>query len=133
MPVHELAASQSHLYLWVPNALIAEGLKVMSEWGFLYKSNIVWHKIRKDGKSDGRGCGFYFRNVTEICLFGVKGGLRTGKPGRTQVNYIASQKREHSRKPQELYEIIEECSPVPYLEIFAKYSRENWTSWGDQL
>src|SRR5688572_8629899 len=60
LPVGKLAAEPSHLYLWVPNALLAEGLRVMEAWGFTYKTNIVWHKIRKDGGPDGRGVGFYF-------------------------------------------------------------------------
>ena len=107
----ELAAQPSHLYLWVPNALLPEGLRVMAEWGFTYKSNIVWHKVRKDGGSDGRGVGFYFRNVTELLLFGVKGRLRTRPPGRRQVNVFISRKQEHSRKPDEQYALIEACSP----------------------
>ena len=132
IPVNKIAAPNSHLYLWVPNALIQEGLEVLKAWGFTYKTNIIWYKIRKDGGPDGRGVGFYFRNVTEIVLFGVKGKLRTLKPGRTQVNIIPARKREHSRKPDELYRIIEGCSPGPYLEMFARGSRENWTTWGNQ-
>jgi N6-adenosine-specific RNA methylase IME4 len=69
--------------------LLPEELAVMRAWGFDYKSNIVWHKIRKDGGSDGRGVGFYFRNVTELLLFGVKGkNARTLAPGRSQVNML---------------------------------------------
>ena len=80
------------------------GLRVMGAWGFRYKCNIVWHKVRKDGGSDGRGVGFYFRNVTELLLFGVRGkDARTLAAGRRQVNLIATRKREHSRKPDELY------------------------------
>ena len=123
IPVGNVAADQSHLYLWVPNALLREGLEVLSAWGFTYKSNIVWYKIRKDGGPDGRGVGFYFRNVTELVLFGVRGRLRTLPPGRSQVNIVASRKREHSRKPDELYEIIEQCSPAPRLELFARGTR----------
>jgi N6-adenosine-specific RNA methylase IME4 len=132
VPIAGLAAEQSHLYLWVPNALLAEGLRVLEAWGFTYKSNLVWHKVRKDGGSDGRGVGFYFRNVTELVLFGVRGGLRTLAPGRSQVNLLASRKREHSRKPDELYEIVEACSPGPYLELFARYPRPGWTAWGNE-
>jgi N6-adenosine-specific RNA methylase IME4 len=132
IPVNKVTAETCHLYLWVPNALIQEGLEVMKQWGFTYKTNIIWYKIRKDGGSDGRGVGFYFRNVTEMILFGVKGKIRTLDPGRTQVNIIKSQKREHSRKPDELYEIIEKCSPGPYLELFARGSRENWATWGNE-
>lgn len=133
IPVSSACEDQCHLYLWVPNALLREGLDVMEAWGFTYKTNIVWHKIRKDGGPDGRGVGFYFRNTTELILFGVRGKLRTHAPGRRQVNIIKTRKREHSRKPDELYDIIEACSPGPYLEMFARgrYS-ENWLVWGDQ-
>lgn len=133
IPVADVAAPASHLYLWVPNALLAEGLGVMQAWGFTYKSNIVWHKIRKDGGPDGRGVGFYFRNVTELVLFGVRGSLRTLPPGRRQVNFLATQKREHSRKPDEFYEIVEACSPGPYLELFARHRREGWKHWGNEV
>jgi N6-adenosine-specific RNA methylase IME4 len=132
LPVAEVAAEASHLYLWVPNALLPEGLEVLRAWGFTYKTNIVWHKVRQDGGPDGRGVGFYFRNTTEIILFGIRGQIRTLDPGRTQVNIIRSQKREHSRKPDELYEIIEACSPGPFLELFARGRRPNWSQWGDQ-
>lgn len=133
MPVDEVAAATAHLYLWVPNALLPEGLSVMSAWGFQYKSNIVWHKIRKDGGSDGRGVGFYFRNVTEILLFGVRGkNARTLPPGRSQVNYLGTRKREHSRKPDEQYDLIQSCSPGPYLELFARGARPGWVVWGNQ-
>jgi N6-adenosine-specific RNA methylase IME4 len=133
LPICEIAADTTHLYLWCPNALLPEALAVMKAWGFTYKSNIVWHKVRKDGGSDGRGVGFYFRNVTELILFGVKGkNARTLAPGRRQVNLLATRKREHSRKPDELYGIIEACSPGPYLELFARGRRKGWSAWGYQ-
>jgi len=133
LPVADLSADTSHLYLWVPNALLPEGLAVMQAWGFKYKSNLVWHKIRKDKGSDGRGVGFYFRNVTELLLFGVRGrNARTLPPGRRQVNLFATRKREHSRKPDEQYDLIEACSSGPYLELFARGVRAGWSSWGNQ-
>jgi N6-adenosine-specific RNA methylase IME4 len=133
IPVSHAVGEPAHLYLWVPNAMLPQGLQVLNAWGFGYKSNIVWHKLRKDGGSDGRGVGFYFRNVTEILLFGVRGkNARTLKLGRTQVNYIGTRKREHSRKPDEQYPVIEGCSPGPYLELFARGSRPGWTTWGIQ-
>jgi N6-adenosine-specific RNA methylase IME4 len=133
LPVAAHAAATAHLYLWVPNALLPEGLAVMRAWGFAYKSNIVWHKIRKDGGPDGRGVGFYFRNVTELLLFGVRGpNARTAAAGRTQVNFMATRKREHSRKPDEQYGLIEQCSPGPYVELFARGPRAGWTVWGNQ-
>ena len=133
LPVFQFAEEQCHLYLWVPNALLIQGLEVMKSWGFEYKTNLVWEKIRRDGEPDGRGVGFYFRNVTEILLFGVRGEkFRTLQPGRTQVNLIRSKKREHSRKPDEFIDLIEACSPGPYIELFARGDRKNWTMWGDQ-
>jgi N6-adenosine-specific RNA methylase IME4 len=105
----------------------------MEAWGFTYKTNLIWHKIRKDGGPDGRGVGFYFRNVTEVVLFGIRGkNARTLQPGRSQVNFLATQKREHSRKPDELYPIIEACSPGPRVELFARGKRTDWDAWGNQ-
>jgi N6-adenosine-specific RNA methylase IME4 len=133
LPVPDISADVAHLYLWVPNAMLPDGLAVMQAWGFRYKSNIVWHKVRKDGGPDGRGVGFYFRNVTELLLFGIKGKkARTLAPGRRQVNFLATRKREHSRKPDEQYNIIEACSSAPYLELFARGQRKGWTTWGNQ-
>jgi N6-adenosine-specific RNA methylase IME4 len=133
LPVTTLAQDTAHLYLWVPNALLLEGIKVLEAWGFHYKTNLIWHKVRKDGGPDGRGVGFYFRNVTEMVLFGVRGkNARTLAPGRRQVNFLATQKREHSRKPDEMYRLIEDCSPGPYLELFARGTRPGWALWGDQ-
>lgn len=133
LPVSAGMAERAHCYLWVPNALLPDGLRVMAAWGFDYKSNIVWHKVRKDGGSDGRGVGFYFRNVTELLLFGTRGkNSRTLPPGRRQVNMLASRKREHSRKPDEQYALIESCSWGPYLELFGRGVREGWTVWGNQ-
>lgn len=133
MPVRDIAAPQSHLYLWVPNALLAEGLEVMSSWGFTYKTNIVWYKVRKDGGPDGRGVGFYFRNVTELLLFGIKGRLRTLAPGRTETNIVVTRKQEHSRKPEQVYAVVERCSPGPYMELFARNFRNGWTQWGNEV
>lgn len=132
LPVPSLSAASSHLYLWVPNALLKEGLQVMERWGFTYKCNLVWYKVRYDGGPDGRGVGFYFRNVTELILFGVRGRMRTLQAGRTQVNLLATRKREHSRKPDEIYGLIEACSPGPYLELFARFPRSGWDQWGNE-
>jgi len=133
LPVSEVLSKTAHLYLWVPNALLPEGLAVLKAWGFEYKSNLIWYKVRKDGGPDRRGVGFYFRNVTEVILFGVRGkNARTLDAGRSQENIIVSQKREHSRKPDEQYKLIESCSPGPYLELFARGSRLDWTCWGNQ-
>jgi N6-adenosine-specific RNA methylase IME4 len=133
LPIFHVAAEQSHLYLWVPNALLEDGIRLMEHWGFTYKTYLVWCKTRNDGFLNGGGVGFYFRNATELVLFGVKGELRTLPPGRNQVNVIFSRKIRHSQKPEELYGIIEECSPGPYLELFARHERPGWTQWGNEL
>lgn len=134
LPVAQVAKERAHLYLWVPNALIHDGLRVMERWGFQYKSNIVWYKVRSDGGPDRRGVGFYFRNVTELCLFGIRGkNNRTLAPGRRQPNVIVSRKREHSRKPDEIYDIVEQCSPGPFLEMFARHTRPGWLQWGNEV
>ncbi|MGI6556970.1 MAG: S-adenosylmethionine-binding protein [Eubacteriaceae bacterium] len=135
LPVSEIAGDKAHLYLWVPNALLPNGLAVLDAWGFEYKTNIIWEKVRKDGGPDGRGVGFYFRNVTEILLFGIKkhsAPNRTLKPARSQVNLIRTRKREHSRKPDEIIPIIEECSQGPRIELFARGLRDGWDMWGNQ-
>jgi len=134
LPIAQLTRPKCHLYLWVPNALVLEGLEVMKSWGFTYKTNLVWYKVRKDGGPDRRGVGFYFRNVTELVLFGTRGkNNRTLSPGRRQENIIVTRKREHSRKPDKLYDIIESCSPGPYLELFARHYRLGWTQWGNEI
>lgn len=133
LPVEAVVKDTAHLYLWIPNALLPDGLAVMSHWGFTYKSNLIWYKIRKDGGPDRRGVGFYFRNVTEVILFGVRGkNARTLQPGRSQENIISTQKREHSRKPDEQYDLIEACSPGPFIELFARGPRKGWFGWGNQ-
>ena len=134
LPVADITEDKAHLYLWVPNALIVEGLETMRRWGFTYKTNLVWYKVRKDGGPDGRGVGFYFRNVTELVLFGVKGSNnRTLSAGRRQVNLLSTQKREHSRKPDEFYNIVESCSPGPYIELFCRHPRKGWDAWGNEI
>lgn len=135
LPVADIAGDKAHLYLWVPNALLPDGLDVMDAWGFEYKSNIIWEKVRKDGGPDGRGVGFYFRNVTEMILFGIKkksAPNRTLDPARSQVNIIRTMKREHSRKPDEIIPIIEACSQAPRIELFARGVRDGWKMWGNQ-
>lgn len=135
LPISGIAGDKAHLYLWVPNALLPEGLEVMEAWGFEYKANIVWEKVRKDGGPDGRGVGFYFRNVTELLLFGIKkksSPNRTLAPARSQVNLLRTIKREHSRKPDEIIPVIEACSQEPRIELFARGTRQNWDMWGNQ-
>jgi len=127
--VASIAAKNAHLYLWVPNAMLVDGLRVRA-------------KRRKDGGPEGSGVRFHFlwyipllgrggsREATDGVV--VRGSMRTLAPARSQVNMIETRKREHSRKPDEQYELIEMCSPGPYLEMFARYPQDGWRAWGDE-
>ena len=126
MPVSSLAADDAHLYLWVTNSNIDEGLEVIKAWGFRYLGVLVWAKFRP-------GLGNYYRNATELCLFGVRGKL----PPKThsQMNILVESPTEHSEKPRSFISIIERVSPGPYLELFCRRrpaSRENWHCWGNE-
>ena len=138
LPIADLCASRSHLYIWAPNSMLPAAFQVVKSWGFTYKTYQVWHKIRKDGGSDGRCMGFYVRDVTELLLFGTRTPrkhetFRTGPAGRRMPSLFAEPKREYARKPEAAYERIEQLSPGPYLELFARHLRPGWSSWGDQL
>ena len=131
--VAQFSADSSHLYLWTPVSMMQEGLEVMQSWGWKYKTSLFWQKTRSDGEVHKGGLGFYFRNAVEVCLFGVRGKMRTLPPGRTQVNVIQFPPTGHSQKPVAMYELIEACSPGPYLELFARNTRKGWSSWGDEV
>ena len=136
LPVSQIVEpdASAHLYLWTPNHMLPRGLEVMAAWGFEYKTNLIWHKVTKDGKSDGRELGFYFRNATETVLFGVRGKKpRTREAGRRQVNLIPARKRKDTGRPEEIYPIIEACSHWPYAELFARDERLGWFAWGDEI
>ena len=119
-----------HMYLWVTNQFLASGLEVMKALGFRYITNIVWYK-------NSFGIGRYFRGQHEICLFGVRN--RGFDPDlRTDSNSVPSafpaKKRQHSRKPEEFYELVESRSKGPYLEMFARTSRgADWTPKGNEV
>ena len=133
LPVEQLAAPKAHLYLWCPNALLPDGIAVMEAWGFTYKTCIVSRQGARGRRLGRARRPLVLPHVTELVLFGVPGkNSRTLAPGRRQVNLIATRKREHSRKPDELYAIIEACSPGPYLELFARGTRKGWATWGNQ-
>lgn len=130
LPVADLALPDSHLYLWVTNNFLPDGLQVMAAWGFRYVTMITWAKNRF-------GLGQYFRGMTEQCLFGVRGspGYRYDFEGKRQqgITLISAPRQEHSRKPWEMRYMIERVSPGPYLELFARDEAENWDGWGNEL
>jgi N6-adenosine-specific RNA methylase IME4 len=129
LPVKEIAEPNCHLYLWTTNNFLPDALKVIQAWGFEYKTCITWFK-------DRFGLGQYFRGITEHCLFGVKGVLpyKVNDGKRQQgITAIQAPRREHSRKPDELYSMIEKVSYGPYMELFARQRREGWDAWGNEI
>ena len=130
LPVESLAEDNAHLYLWVTNNHLKDGLRVMEAWGFDYKTMITWAK-------DRMGIGQYFRGMTEHVLFGVKGMIpyrvkADGKraQGRTVIH---APKGEHSEKPEELRAMVQVVSPGPYLELFARQKYPGWHAWGNEV
>ena len=134
LPVAEAADTPAHLYLWVPNALVREGLRVLEAWGFEYMTNLVWKKTTAAGDLHRGGMGWYFRNATELVLFGVRGkSPRTLAPARAQPNLFEAPRTGHSQKPDDFYDLVERCSPGPYLELFARRPRAGWSQWGNEM
>jgi len=128
--------TNAHMYLWVTNNFLPDGLEVMKALGFVYKTCITWNK--RDEYGNGNiGLGQYYRGVSELCLFGVKGVLpyrtdtETGK--RLQgITAFYAPRQEHSRKPDFMYEMIEKVSYPPYIELFARGKRRGWDVWGNE-
>lgn len=129
LPVRVWAAPDAHLYLWVTNNFLPEGLHVMVAWGFRYVTTVTWLKDRV-------GLGQYFRGKTEHCLFGVRGQvpyrLRPDGKRAQGVTGFRAARQEHSRKPDELRLMAETVSPGPYLELFARRAMPGWDVWGNE-
>jgi len=123
LPVDEWVAEEAHLYLWTTNGFLREAFQVVDAWGFAYKTCLTWVKPQI-------GLGNYFRNNTEHVLFGVRGGLRT--QARDVPTAFEARRGRHSAKPGMFYDLVEKCSPGPYLEMFARSQRFNWDSWGNE-
>jgi N6-adenosine-specific RNA methylase IME4 len=117
------AADNAHLYLWVTNGFLREGLDLLQSWGFDYKTMLTWVKPQI-------GLGNYFRSATEHVLFGLKGSLPT--QGKETANWFKADRTKHSQKPELFYDIVEKVSPEPWFEMFARRTRFGWTTWGDQ-
>ena len=126
MPVADLADDNAHLYLWVTNSNIDEGLEVIKAWGFRYITIFHWIKPKL-------GVGNYFRNASESCLFAVRGSLPP--KSRNQINWLIDYPTTHSTKPRSVISAIERVSPGPYLELFCRKrpaSSETWWCWGNE-
>ena len=129
LPVPEIANDNCHLYLWVTNNFLKDGLAVMGEWGFRYITTITWMK-------DRIGLGQYYRGITEHCLFGVKGKLPykiiNDKRQQGKTGFYAA-KTIHSEKPIEMRQMIEKVSYEPRIELFAREEIDGWDCWGKEV
>lgn len=133
MPVDEICelevptADDAVLFLWATNPKLPQALEVMERWGFTYKTNLVWIK-------DKIGTGYYFRAKHELLLLGTKGKIPAPMENCRPHSVLSSPRREHSQKPNEIYDFIEVMYPGRnYLELFARNKREGWTVWGDEI
>lgn len=131
LPVKEIADDNCHLYLWVTNNFLKDGLEVMESWGFRYVTTITWYKSGKIG------LGQYYRGITEHCLFGVKGNLpykidENGKRQQGITGFVAERGR-HSQKPKEMRDMIEMVSYFPAIELFAREYTNGWDVWGNEV
>lgn len=119
------AARNAHLYLWVTNAFLGPGLELLDAWGFTYRNVLTWCKPHI-------GPGNYFRNSTEQVLFATRGklALRRNDVGTW---FKANRGKRHSTKPEEFYQLVERCSPGPYLDMFARRQRAGWSVFGNEV
>ena len=124
LPVVDFAEDNAHLYLWVINGAIREGIDAMEAWGFIYRSPLTWIKPRL-------GLGNYLRNQTEHLLFGTRG--KAPVKFRGQGTWMYAPLQEHSHKPEEQYAVIERLSDGPYLELFARRRQPGWQAWGNEI
>lgn len=123
MPIADLAAPDSHLYLWTPVAKVRQAIDICDAWGFRYVGLLTWVK-------PGLGMGTWWRISTEHIVFGVRGKLSTNPNLR---NSFEAPRRRHSAKPEEFFDIVKRASPAPYLELFARRERDGWTAWGNEV
>jgi N6-adenosine-specific RNA methylase IME4 len=126
LPVGNFADENCHLYLWITNRSLPKGFQLIEKWGFRYVTCVTWVKPYY-------GMGNYFRGQTEHLLFGVKGSQPLKRKDVGTVFNAPRGPKGHSSKPLEVYPLIESCSPGPYLEIFARSNRDDWTSWGAEV
>jgi N6-adenosine-specific RNA methylase IME4 len=125
MPVAEMAAPDSVLFLWATVPLLPEAFMVMKAWGYRYKTMLTWHKL------NGKGMGYWFRGVTEHLLLGVRGNVKAFRS--LQRNLIECKVGRHSAKPDQFHELIEKVCAPPYLELFSRRARPGWSHFGNQV
>jgi len=127
LPVSELATDDAALFLWATSPHLPEALRVIEAWGFVYKTCLVWVK-------DASGMGYWVRNQHELLLIAARGDIPAPPPTKRPSSVIEAPRREHSRKPDEQYEIIEAMYPtLPKIELFARHARKGWATWGNEV
>jgi N6-adenosine-specific RNA methylase IME4/ParB-like chromosome segregation protein Spo0J len=127
MPVSELATDDAVLFLWTTAPHLQESFRVIEEWGFQYATNIVWVK-------DKTGLGYWVKNQHELLLIATRGNIPSPAPSRRPASVINAPRREHSRKPDEAYALIERMYPtLPKIELFARQTRPGWAAWGNEV
>jgi N6-adenosine-specific RNA methylase IME4 len=132
MDVAAIAAPDAHLYLWTTNAFMREAHDLCEAWGFRPITVLTWGKVKSDG-SPSMKIGHYYRGATEHVVFGVRGSqkLHTSKAFPTLMLWPRTSG--HSVKPDQFFEMVEEASPGPYAELFARRERLGWSRWGNQV
>lgn len=129
MPVATLAASDAHLYLWTTNAFMVEAHAVARAWGFEPKTILTWVKVDATGRPSMK-TGYYFRGATEHVIFAVRGSLRLLTTAGLPTAYLWPRIGGHSVKPPAFFDLVEQASPGPWLELFCRQPRFGWDSWG---
>ena len=124
-PIGDYRAADSHLYLWITNRSLPKGFSLLDAWGFRYVTCLTWCK-------PSIGMGNYFRGSTEHVLFGVSGSLPL-KRKDVGTWFAAPRGQRHSEKPDAFYELVESCSPGPYLDVFSRRQRDEWVCWGGEI
>jgi len=133
LPVKKISDEKAHLYLWVTNPFLREGLDVCEAWGFEYKTLITWVKTYKN-KVPEMGMGYYFRSSTEHIIFGVRGKMKIKNKITKNVIIEPNDRKLHSKKPDSVREMIVRCSgDLPRIELFARERVEGWDAWGNEL
>ncbi|ODG98040.1 hypothetical protein A4S05_01085 [Nostoc sp. KVJ20] len=136
LPIPELCGSNGCiLWLWFTNNHMIEAAQCLQTWGFELKTILTWEKVTKDGTKTHLGVGHWLRNSTEHCALAVRGNVKAfaGRTLTNQSSILHSPRREHSRKPEQFFELVEKlCPDMTKLEMFARSSRVDWDCWGDQ-
>lgn len=125
LDVRSLADRDAHLYLWTINRCIRDAFEVAEAWGFKFSTMLTWCK-----QEIGIGLGGAFTLTTEHVLFCRRGSIK--RTGVIPSTWFVAPRGEHSRKPDCLQDFVEQVSPGPYLELFARRQRLGWDTWGNE-